>query len=192
MTFYAPKPPLLPSDVARMRSSTVRARTSLDIRRVPLSQVVPWEKNPRGIRPQDLERLKRQIQKLGVYKPLVCCEEKGRFIVLGGNMRIRALQELGVQTVEISVVEAKTEAKKLEYALSDNDRAGYYEEAQLAELASLHIAELDFSDFKVDIGNTIDLKQLMERFGPNLEPKEQDLDETLETTHECPKCGYKW
>lgn len=167
-------------------------QTSLEIRRVPISKVLPWDKNPRGIREQDYERLKRQILKLGVYKPLVCYREGARFVVLGGNMRIRALKDLGAKEVEISIVRPKDEAEKIEFALSDNDRAGFYEEERLAELIQPYLAKLNLEDFKVDLGNTADLKQLMERFGPELEPKEQDFDETLPTQNECPKCGYKW
>ncbi len=164
----------------------------MDIRKVPISKVCPWDKNPRGIRVQDYDRLKRQILKLGPYKPLVCYRENGKYIVLGGNMRIRALKELGIKEVEVSVVHPKNEAEKIEFALSDNDRAGFYEQEQLAELIQPHLAMLDLGDFHVDLGNTVDLKQLMQRFGPDLDPEEQDFDESLHTQNECPKCGYKW
>ena len=164
----------------------------LNIKRIPIAQVVPWEDNPRGIRIEDFERLKRQILELGVYKPLLVVQEKGKYVVLGGNMRIRALQELGVKEVEISLVTPKTEAERIEFALSDNDRAGYYEQEQLAELVLPHLKSLNLENFRVDIGTTLNLKELLERFGPELEPKEQDLDESLETKTECPKCGYKW
>jgi hypothetical protein len=164
----------------------------MKILKVPVSSVVPWDKNPRGILGEDLDRLKRQIVHLGVYKPLVCCKEGKKYIVLGGNMRILALQDLGAQEVEISVVKAETEAKRLEYALSDNDRAGYYEREQLAELILPHIKDISLADYKVDLGGPVDLQVLIEKFGPDLEPKEKDFDESLETQHECPKCGYKW
>jgi DNA modification methylase len=143
----------------------------MDIRKVPISKVIPWEKNPRGIKTLDFERLKRQILKLGVYKPLVCFQEKGRFIVLGGNMRIRALQDLGVKEVEISVVRPKDEAEKIEFTLSDNDRAGYYEDNKLAELVQPYLAKLDLNDFKVDLGQPLDLTSVLERFGPDLDAK---------------------
>ena len=140
----------------------------MDIRRVPIEQVEPWEKNPRGITKADFKRLKRQIEKLGVYKPLICAEENGRFITLGGNMRIRALQELGHKEVDISVVRAEAEEQKIEYALSDNDRAGYYEEDKLAELVYPHVEDIRLEDFKVDVGEPIDLKGIIERFGPDI------------------------
>ena len=149
----------------------------MDIRRVPIEQVEPWEKNPRGIKKVDFERLKRQIERLSVYKPLVCIEENGKYITLGGNMRIRALKELGHKEVDVSIVQAETEKQKIEYALSDNDRAGYYEEDKLTELVYPHIEEIRLEDFKVDVGEPIDLKDIVERFGPDLDEKADEIPE---------------
>ena len=163
----------------------------MNILKAPIESVIPWDKNPRGIKTKDYERLKKQILKLGVYKPLVCYEDKGKYVVLGGNMRIRALKEMGLKEVDISVVAPKTEAEKIEFALSDNDRAGFYEEDKLAELIYPHIKDIDLGDFKVDLGEALDLKQVVEGYGPNLNNDEKELDE-LETENECPKCGYKW
>jgi DNA modification methylase len=143
----------------------------MDIRKVPISKVVPWDKNPRGIKTLDFERLKRQVLKLGVYKPLVCYREAGKYVVLGGNMRIRALRELGAKEVEISIVCPKSEAEKIEYALSDNDRAGYYEDDKLAELVQPYLAKLNLDDFKVDLGQSLDLTSLLARFGPDIDAK---------------------
>ena len=147
----------------------------MNIERVSIDQVVPWDKNPRGITTKDFARLKKQIAELGVYKPLIAYREDGHYVVLGGNMRIRALKEMGLKEVEVSVVEAKTEAKKIEYALSDNDRAGFYEEDKLAELVYPHIGELDLAEFKVDLGEPLDLKGVVERFGPDIDDGADDV-----------------
>jgi DNA modification methylase len=143
----------------------------MEIKKVPISQVEPWEKNPRGIKTDDFERLKRQILELGVYKPLVCFRNNGKYVTLGGNMRIRALRELGQKEVEISIVRPKSEADKIKYALSDNDRVGYYEEQALAELVYPHLAKINLEDFKVDIGKAVDLKFILEDFGPDFDEK---------------------
>lgn len=42
---------------------------------VPISEVKVWDKNPRGCKKDDFARLKKQIQKFGVYKPLIACDE---------------------------------------------------------------------------------------------------------------------
>lgn len=149
----------------------------MEIIKVPIASVKLWDKNPRGIKTKDFERLKKQITKLGVYKPLVCYKEDGKYVVLGGNMRIRALKDMGLKEVDISIVKPKTEAEKIEFALSDNDRAGFYEEDKLAELVYPFIKDIDLSGFKVDLGEAIDLKGVVERFGPDLDEKADDVPE---------------
>jgi len=144
----------------------------MNIIRVPISKCEPWEKNPRGIKKKDFERLKKQIQELGVYKPLVACMENGKYIILGGNMRIRALKELGHKEVDISIVEAPSDVEKIKYSLSDNDRAGYYEEEKLAELVFPHIQELDLKNFEVDFGTTFSLEKLLKNISPDYLYKE--------------------
>ena len=153
----------------------------MNIVKIPIADVQPWEKNPRGIKTKDFDRLKKQITKLGVYKPLICYRENGHYVVLGGNMRIRALKELGIQEVEVSIIKPKTEAQKIEYALSDNDRVGYYEEEALAELVYPHIKDIDLGEFKVDLGEPIDLKQVVERYGPDIDDGADEIPEMDDT-----------
>ena len=164
----------------------------MEIKKVAISKVRLWEDNPRNIKTKDFERLKRQIKELGIYKPMIACQENGGYTILGGNMRLRALQELGIAEVDISIVSPKTEADKIKYALSDNDRAGEYDEQVLAELVYPHIEEIELEDFKLDMGEPISLKNVIEEYGPDFIPKEKEYDENLETENECPKCGYKW
>jgi len=149
----------------------------MEIKKVPISQVEPWEKNPRNIKTKDFERLKKQILELGVYKPLICYEENGKYITLGGNMRLLALRELGIPEVEISIVHPKSEAEKIKYSLSDNDRAGEYDEQALAELVYPHIEEINLEDFKVDLGDAVDLKNVIEDFAPDLDEREDEIPE---------------
>jgi len=146
----------------------------MEIKRVPISQVEPWDKNPRNIKTKDFERLKKQILELGIYKPLICYKEGDKYITLGGNMRLLALRELGIPEVEISIVHPKSEAEKIKYNLSDNDRAGEYDDQALAELIYPHQDEIQLEDFKVDLGEAIDLKGVIDSFGPELEDFEEE------------------
>ncbi len=145
----------------------------MNIKRVPISEVELWEENPRNIKTKDFERLKRQIQELGLYKPLICVRENGRYITLGGNMRLRALQELKQKEVDISIVKAKDEATKIKYALSDNDRAGEYDELQLAELTYPHIEEINLEDYRIDVGEPISLKDVIEDYAPDVDGEDE-------------------
>lgn len=157
-----------------------------------ISELKGWDKNPKDIHEQDLQRLKRQIQELGVYKPLVVAQEAdGSYTVLGGNQRLKALKELGAETAWVCVVKAEDEATKLKYALSDNDQAGYYKERELANLVKLNENCIVLEDFKVSLANFgikefINPKELMFSEYP-----EKDIG-LLKTENKCPKCGYEW
>lgn len=156
----------------------------MEIKKVPISEVKVWEKNPRNIKIKDMERLKKQIQELGVYKPLICVQENGSYITLGGNMRLRALKNMGIQEVEISIVEAKSEAEKIKYALSDNDRTGEYMEQELAELVYPHIEKINLKDYKIDLGEPIEIKDIVEGYTPDF-LENDNLDKAI-TPNEYP------
>lgn len=118
---------------------------------IDFSLLQPWEDNPRDATDADIERLKKQIQELGAYKPLICVKDKKKYIVIGGNMRYRVYQMLKHKKAWIVVVDAKTKAQRLKYALSDNDRIGYYKDAQLVELMrSIDVDFKSFAHFKID------------------------------------------
>lgn len=129
----------------------------------PLKKLKLWEENPRGIKKEDFERLKNQIKTLGVYVPLVVNED---YVVLSGNMRLRAFQDLKVDPVWVTVVDAKDKETMIKYALSANDRAGYYEEDQLAELI-LSVPDLKLDDYKVDLGQLTTIPDLLSKFAPD-------------------------
>lgn len=133
----------------------------------PINTLHNWDKNPRGVKKDDFERLKRLITKLGVFKPFVITEDG---TVLGGNMRLRACMDLGIEEVPVVVVDAPDEKTKIEYALADNDRVGYYEDQALAEL--LMDIDINLEDYKVDIGEPRSLKDLLSQFGPDIEEDE--------------------
>ena len=158
---------------------------------VPIEQVKPWDKNPREVQGKDFARLKRQIKKFGVYKPLIVYAENGGYIALGGNMRIRALKELGQKEVWVSEVEPKSKQERIEISLSDNDRVGRYSEQELAELIFPFKDTLDLGDFKVDISlPDMDLSGILDSVAGDA-GKEDDYKEP-ETLPSKVKAGEIW
>lgn len=137
----------------------------------PIELLQSWDKNPRDVNPEDFGRLKTQIQLLGQYKPLII---KGNGTVLGGNMRLRAFQELGVKEIWVSIVEPKTEKEELEFALSDNDRTGYYTENKMQQLLKDN-PDIQADLFKGDFHPQLSFAQLL---GLNKEEIERDEEST--------------
>lgn len=127
----------------------------LRIEKWDISRLKKWDKNPRSITKNGLARLMEQIKKLGQYKPLVVTEQG---IVVGGNMRYEALKALGITEVYVSIVSPKDENELFEYALSDNDRAGFYDDDLLANI--LPTFDIDWSLYGVDMREPVSLKAL--------------------------------
>lgn len=131
-----------------------------------ISELRGWDKNPRSIKEKDFKRLKKQIQKLGQYKPLLITPDGE---VIGGNMRLKAYMELDIEDVWVSIVEPKDEAEKLEYALSDNDRAGFYDDDLISNLMPDY-PNFNWGDYAVDLKEPQTLDDLIQ----SLQPIEED------------------
>jgi len=131
--------------------------------RVKLNKLKLWEDNPRGIEKKDFETLKRRLAEKGQFKPLLINQDN---IVLGGNMRLRAMRDLGWEEASVVRVTTKNKEEMVWYALVDNEKSGYYEGEKLAELA-LDLPELE--DIKVDLGKSVELKDLLDKYRPEKE-----------------------
>lgn len=137
-----------------------------------LSTLHGWKDNPRNITTKDYERLKLQIKKLGQYKPILITKDGE---VIGGNMRLKAYKELGITDVWVSELDPKDENQKLEYALSDNDRAGYYDDDLLANLIPNY--DIDWSQYAVDMKPPEDIQALIDRIAPVEEDESPEVAE---------------
>ena len=85
-----------------------------------LSEIKLNDHNPRDISPEQKEKLKKSIEtfpEMLEARPLIIDEKN---IVLGGNMRLRVLQELGYDEVPVKQVIDWTEAQKKEFIIKDN------------------------------------------------------------------------
>lgn len=145
-----------------------------DYRKV--SELKLWEQNPRSIKASDFERLKKQVKELGQYKPLIITKDNE---VIGGNMRLRAYRDLGIDEVWVSVVDPKDDSEKLKYALSDNDRAGYYDDDLLSNLSSAY-PDFDWSGYAVDLNPPETLDKVL------MDINEVQEDEVPEVSDEEP------
>lgn len=165
----------------------------MELKQVPLRLIDPWPRNPRGITDRGFERLKRQIRKHGEYKPLIVEPMPGgRYMALGGNMRLRAFQELKFKLVWVSIVRPKSAAEQTEYAMSDNDRVGSYLREALAKLVAKVKRDVVLEDYQITLGGEVSIPGLMKDYGPGMGILEKELDETIKTAHRCQECGYKW
>ena len=123
-----------------------------DITMLPLSQLVPnagqiagVPTNPRLIKGEKFEALKKSLQKAnhtGVH-PLKVYDVDGAYVVLGGNMRLRALQDLGVQEVACIIIPDDASEEDLrQIVIEDNSQFGEWDNDMLAnEWGAQELAE---------------------------------------------------
>jgi len=98
---------------------------------IPLSKLKPntgqvpgLPKNPRFIRDGRFDALKKSIQddpEMLDLRELIAYDHAGELVVIAGNMRLRALKELGYKEAPVKVLPPETPAEKLRaYAVKDN------------------------------------------------------------------------
>jgi hypothetical protein len=154
---------------------------------VPFGKIKPWEKNPRGIKQKDLEALAKSITEFGQFQVLTCWQEGTDYITGGGNMRWHAMKKVlhyaDDRKVWISLNFPATEADKIKLALRDNQRFGFYEQDKLAELVYPHVQDLNLGDFKLDLGEPIDLKGFIDRYAPSDPDADRSSRDEEETYH---------
>jgi ParB-like chromosome segregation protein Spo0J len=104
---------------------------------LPLNKLVPntgqiadVPKNPRLIRDERFKQLCKSLQEddLTGVEPCKVVPFGDKFVVLGGNMRYRALKEIGAKDVSCIVVPDGTPAKVLRKIVQiDNSQFGEYD-----------------------------------------------------------------
>lgn len=141
-----------------------------------IDKLTLWDKNPRSIKTERFNELKVRLERLGQTKPLRVTKDG---IVIGGNMRLRAMQELGWTDIWVSISNATTDKEIFDEALTDNEEFGYYEQEQLAELAlDLGLTPLELQSYELNLGGTTTLDLLIDKFGPEVEEDEvPEVDE---------------
>lgn len=95
-------------------------------------QLVGLPKNPRSIKKAKFEKLKKNIETypemLAWRSLLVYPLDNGKYIIIGGNMRYRAMQELGHESAPVFIIPKDTPVDRLQaYTIIDNNGFGSWD-----------------------------------------------------------------
>jgi hypothetical protein len=108
----------------------------LTIKTVKIGLIKTNPKNPRIIKDDKFKKLVKSIQEFPemlAKRPLICfTDTDGKFIVLGGNMRLKASQECGLKELPIMLADEWSEEQKNEFLIRDNISAGDWDWDDLA------------------------------------------------------------
>lgn len=150
-----------------------------------LSEIKPNPNNPRVLRDERFAKLKQSIQefpKMMSLRPMVVDSEG---FILGGNMRYRALQDLGFKEIPdewVKRAEELTEEEKRRFIIADNVGFGDWDWDVLG------------SEWETDNLNEWGLYAPAGFDSSAIDDGIPDADENKIRKNEtsCPKCGFEF
>jgi ParB-like chromosome segregation protein Spo0J len=163
-----------------------------------LKDIKPNPNNPRVLRDDKFQKLKQSITefpKMLSLRPMVIDENN---VVLGGNMRLRALQELGFNDIDEAWVKRSsdlTEEEKKRFIIADNVAFGEWDWDTLAndwEVVDLEAWGLDIPQFDTveeeeveDLSDKIKSMFKIEVICKDEQEQEKTYNKLIEQNYEC-------
>lgn len=136
--------------------------------------------NPREIKRAAFGKLKKSIEEdpeLLSMKPVLVYPYQGKYVVIGGNMRLKACTQLRHKTIPAIILDAQTPPDKLRrYALKDNASFGDWNFDMLSsdwgemEVMSANIIPTEWADLPTDGEKGLQKE---------MQDSDQDPDETM-------------
>ena len=151
-------------------------------------QIPDVPKNPRFIKDEKFESLKKSIEDLPEMldlREIIAYDNDGELVIVGGNMRYRAMKELGYKDAPVKILPKETAPEKIRaFIIKDNLGFGQHDwdilanEWEIDELMDFGL-ECDFLK-----GDEVDFDAVDEITEENFEtPKTEMLV--------CPKCQHQ-
>jgi len=175
-----------------------QGENNVEWRTVNIKDVKPNPKNPRVIRDKQYEKLKKSLQddpQMLWARPIIVDKE---FVVLGGNMRLRVLQDLKYKMIPIGISDWD-EKQNDSFTIKDNNSYGEWDwEALANQWDTKALSEwMDIPEewgFEPELSPTFSDESITQE---EIESKARELAEQMvkEITYKeimCPACGHEF
>lgn len=130
---------------------------------VKIAQIKPNPQNPRTIKDERFKKLVKSITdfpQMLEKRPLVCFTDiDGKYVVLGGNMRLKASKEAGLKELPILLADDWTEEQKAQFIIKDNVGFGEWDWQQLAaewDTKQLEDWGLEMPDLQAEVAEAVE------------------------------------
>jgi ParB-like chromosome segregation protein Spo0J len=165
--------------------------TPKKIESLPISALVPFSGNSRTHSAEQVAQIAASIQEFGFTNPLLIDKDS---VVIAGHGRLLAAQKLEMTEVPCIRLSHLSPTQVNALVLADNRiamNAGWDEELLKVSLQGLtdegfDTSLLGFSQAEIE-------KSLTDSLAEDEAPEDfKEVDENIDTEHQCPKCGYAW
>lgn len=153
----------------------------MKIVKLKLSQIKPYEKNPRR-NDEAVDAVVASIEQCGYCSPILVDENN---IILAGHTRYKALQKLGWKEAEVVVRDGLTDEQKRKYRLLDNKTNEFA--SWDFDLLADEIEGLDFGDYDFGFETNADIDFTDDDF-----LKDTEVTKSKTKTVVCPECGHEF
>ena len=158
---------------------------SISIEIWPTTRPIPYARNPRKISDQAVSSVAGSIKEFGFKSPIIV---DGDGVIINGHTRLRAAQQLGLETVPVIVASDLTPAQVQAYRLADNRVAEFTDWD--VDLLNIELGELE--DFDLDFAKFDELMSKVDApsFDPGTASDQGQLDKLAPKLVKCPSCGH--
>ena len=144
---------------------------------IPISKVIPNSDNPRYIKEDKFKKLVQSLKEfpeMANARPIVVNKE---MVALGGNMRLKAMQDAGWSEVPVEIVDW-SEEKQREFIIKDNVGFGEWDWDELANTWD----EMELDVWGLDVPNFLEMPTDDELIG-----EEKNKPATMKITFTSPE-----
>ena len=162
------------------------------IEQIATAELIPYARNARTHSPAQVAGIAGSIREFGFNNPVLIDKDNG---IIAGHGRVLAAQQLGLETVPCLRLRHLTKTQRKAYILADNRLAelSQWDTEMLAlEIADLRLDDVDLELLGFDEDALVDLLGQVETDTDTSPDEFKEMDEDIDTDHECPKCGYRW
>lgn len=155
--------------------------------KISISKIKPNPANPRIIKDDKFQQLVKSLQDFPEMldkRPLVCVtDEDGKIYPLGGNMRLKAAIQIGMNELPVTMADEWTDEQRREFIIKDNVSFGEWDFEALADWDATDLSDWGLSVPEFEAGLT---DEEMDAFfkTDDSEPKEGMQKIILEYTDE--------
>jgi ParB-like chromosome segregation protein Spo0J len=167
-------------------------KRKLRLEYVPISELKAWKKNPRR-NDAAAEKLTGLLSEYGFINPIIATPDK---VIRAGHTRLKAAANTDLTELPVIYVDFGSEAKAEMFALADN-RASEWAEWDEDALADLLSQRKELPDQKMAALSGFERTEIEGlraggALGADAPEEFPEVDENIETQHQCPKCKYEW
>lgn len=164
----------------------------LAVEYVPIEQLIPYARNARTHSDAQVAQIAASIREFGFVNPCLVDGARG---LIAGHGRVLAARKLGLTEVPTIELSHLTPVQRRAYVLADNRLA--LTSAWDTDMLAMELGDLHSDGFNLEtVGwNEADLRSLLgddPTIGKDAPDEFGSIDETIDTEHECPSCGYRF